>query len=120
MRTWWTRSAGLLAAGAGPNAGRTEAQYAGALAALGIDVMPLVAYGERLHRDGLLESFLVTEELAGYQELQAFLRGRFPPRSAADRQCQTELRRIVLAVAEMVRACTRPATTTATCTAATS
>ena len=66
------RSAGYI------SAGRVEAQNIRALAALGIDNTPLVAYGERLHADGLLESFLLTEELEGYLELQALVRERFP------------------------------------------
>jgi heptose I phosphotransferase len=102
QRTWWTRLRAKLAAGVGPNAARTEARQTAALGALGIEVMPLVAYGERLRADGLLESFVVTEELAGYRELQDFLRRRFPPRSAAEPP-RGELRRIVLAVAEIVR-----------------
>ena len=40
--------------------------------------MPLMAYGEQLHADGRLESFLLTEELAGYCELQEFIERRFP------------------------------------------
>ena len=39
--------------------------------------MPLVGYGEKLDGDGTLQSFLLTEELAGYAELQDFLRRRF-------------------------------------------
>ena len=66
--------------------------HAGSLSALGIDVMRLVAYGERLRSDGMLESFLLTEELAGYVELQEFLcGGGFRPsaarRAAATRTC---------------------------------
>ena len=102
VRTWWTRLRAKLTAATGATAARTEARHAGDLAALGIPVMPLVAYGERLAPDGRLESFLVTEELAGYEELQAFLRRRFPPRPAAGPP-RPELRRIVLAVAEIVR-----------------
>ena len=37
-----------LSAGPGPTPARIEARHAGSLSALGIDVMPLVAYGERL------------------------------------------------------------------------
>ena len=92
VRTWSTRVRARLKAGPGATAAGVEAENARALAALGLDVMPLVAYGEKLHADGMLESFLLTEELAGYLELQSFLRQRFPasptaPRSglAADR-----------------------------------
>ena len=40
--------------------------------------MPLMAYGEKLYADGRPESFLLTEELVGYRELQDFIRRRFP------------------------------------------
>ncbi len=42
--------------------------------------MRLVAFGEKLHADGLLESFVLTEELVGYTQLDHFLRQRFGPR----------------------------------------
>ena len=51
----------------------------------------------------MLESFLLTEELAGYEELQDFLRRRFPPRSPAAADRDPELRRIIGEVAEIVR-----------------
>ena len=77
-RTWATRIAAACGAGSPPSPGRAEAQNALALQSLGIDVMPLVAYGEKLHADGRLESFLLTEELEGYCELQEFIQRRFP------------------------------------------
>ncbi len=43
-----------------PSPGRVEARNALALQSQGIDVMPLMAYGEKLHADGRLESFLLT------------------------------------------------------------
>jgi heptose I phosphotransferase len=103
VRTWSTRVRAKLSASPGVTAARIEAGHAGSLSALGIDVMPLVAYGERLRRDGMLESFLLTEELAGYEELQDFLRRRFPPRSPAVAGRDPELRRILGDVAEIVR-----------------
>jgi len=39
--------------------------------------MRVVAWGDKLHDDGRFESFLLTEELAGYDELEGFLRRRF-------------------------------------------
>ncbi len=78
-RTWATRIAAVLGAASPPSPGRVEALSALALQSLGIDVMPLMAYGEKLHTDGRLESFLLTEELDGYCELQDFVQRRFPP-----------------------------------------
>ncbi len=42
--------------------------------------MKLIAYGEKLHADGLLESFVLTEELVGFTQLDHFLAKRFAPR----------------------------------------
>ena len=58
--------------------GRIEAENVARLAAAGIETMPVIAFGERLGTDGLLESFVMTEELAGYVQLDQFLRQRFP------------------------------------------
>jgi heptose I phosphotransferase len=78
VRTWRSRLRAKLGAGPGETAGRVEAQNVGALTADGIAVMNLVAYGEKLHGDGLIESFVLTEELDDYTELPQWLRRRFP------------------------------------------
>ena len=62
--------------------------------------MSLIAFGERLDADGRLASFVLTEELAGYTQLDDFLDGRF---SGDDRDNDSELRRLVFKVAEMAR-----------------
>ena len=80
-RTWATRIVAAFGAACPPSPGRVEAENALALQSLGIDVMPLMAYGERLRAAGRLESFLLTEELEGYCELQEFIQRRFPPRN---------------------------------------
>lgn len=80
-RTWATRIAAALGVASPPSPGQVEAENAIALQSLGIDVMPLMAYGENLHADGRLESFLLTEELAGYCELQEFIQRRFSAQS---------------------------------------
>lgn len=64
----------------GKSAGRVEARNVARLARGGIAAMRLIAYGEKLHNDGLLESFVLTEELVGYTQLDHFLRQRFPIR----------------------------------------
>ena len=76
----------LLGAASPPSPGRVEAENALALLSLGIDVMPLMAYGEKLHADGRLESFLLSEELEGYCELQDFIQRRFPSRQTRSPQ----------------------------------
>ena len=78
VRTWRSRLRAKLGVGPGETAGRIEAQNVGSLTAHGIGVMNLVAYGEKLHSNGLVESFVLTEELEGYTELPQFLRHRFP------------------------------------------
>jgi len=78
VRTWRSRLRAKLGVGPGETAGRIEAQNVGSLTADGIGVMNLVAYGEKLHRNGLVESFVLTEELEGYTELSQFILRRFP------------------------------------------
>lgn len=85
----WLRA--RLRVGPGPTAGRTEAENAAHLQQSGIDAMRLVAYGERLRHDGLAESFVLTEELTGFTQLDHFLRQRFAPAACGqsrDRQLQ--------------------------------
>lgn len=75
---WWLRA--RLGRPARRSPGRVEARNIVRLARSGVAAMRLVAYGDRLHADGLLESFVLTEELAGYAQLDHFLRRRFPER----------------------------------------
>jgi len=78
IRTLSTRLRARLGLGPGQSAGRVEARNVARLARGGIAAMRLIAYGERLHGDGLLESFVLTEELFGFTQLDHFLRRRFP------------------------------------------
>jgi heptose I phosphotransferase len=98
--SWLRAKAGW---GPGQTAGRVEARNVASLARGGIAAMRLIAYGEKLHDDGLLESFVLTEELVGYTQLDHFLRQRFAPRSTtrATRRdpCLEELLRSVARVA---------------------
>lgn len=77
IRSWsgWLRA--KLGAGPGVTPGRVEALNVERLEQLGIAAMRLVAYGERLRCDGVAESFVLTEELAGYVQLDHFLRRQF-------------------------------------------
>ncbi len=59
------------------SAGRVEAENAESLRAIGLNVMRFLAYGERLRDDGMQESFIITEELNGFEELQRYLSRRF-------------------------------------------
>ena len=104
VRTWGSRLRAKLGAGPGETAGRVEARNIRRLAAAGIASIHLVAYGEDLHPDGRLESFILTEELRGYEPLDDFLKRRFPairsPHSAArDR----DLDRLIGEVAAVAR-----------------
>ena len=104
VRTWTSRVRAWLGKGPGPTAGRTEAENVGALRAAGIEVMGLVAYGEKLRGNGLIESFVLTEELEGYTELRDFLRQRF----SADHLHQTvsrdhDMDRLIGQVAQIAR-----------------
>ena len=75
----WLRA--RVGAGPGETAGHVEARNVARLSRAGIAAMRLIAYGQKLHTDGLLESFVLTEELVGYTQLDHFLRQRFPPAS---------------------------------------
>jgi len=81
-----------------------EAVNVGRMTAAGIRVMDVVAYGEAFHGDGRVESFLLTEELTGYDELHVFLRKRFAPREL-DRNTRRDphLERVIADMAEIVR-----------------
>jgi heptose I phosphotransferase len=79
VRTWSTWLRARLGRPVVRSAGRDEVQSAQCLQATGIPVMRCVAWGEKLHGNGRLESFLLTEELDGFRPLDDFLRERFPP-----------------------------------------
>jgi len=78
VRTWLRAHVG---AQPGRTPGRTEAENIARLAAVGLAKTRLVAFGERLARDGRLESFVVTEELTGFTQLDHFLEERFDARA---------------------------------------
>lgn len=80
VRTLSTRLRAKLRLPAGETAARTEAENVQRLARDGIDSMTLIAFGERLDGDGLLQSFLISEDLRGYVQLDHFVAARFPQR----------------------------------------
>ena len=99
-RSWWTRLAAFL--GLMPRSpGRVEAENAITLNSLGIAVMPLTAYGEKLHADGRLESFLLSEELEGYCELQDFIERRF--NVSGTRRVRATLQDLIVQIANIAR-----------------
>ena len=100
-RTWRTRLAAMLGLTPPPSPGRIEAENALALRSLGIEVMPLTAYGEKLHADGRLESFLLSEELQDYCELQDFISRRFPRKT--EQATVSALNRLIAQVADIAR-----------------
>lgn len=104
VRTWgsWLRAKFKL--GPGETPGRLEVRNVDRLVRHGIDVMDVVAFGEKLQPDGRLESFLLTHALEGYVELQHFLRRRFPPRDpCCIRSGDAELDRLLEQMADIVR-----------------
>lgn len=78
IRTFATRLRAKFGLPPSESAGRVEARNVARLARGGISAMRLIAYGEHLHAGGLLESFVLTEELVGFTQLDHFLRRRFP------------------------------------------
>ncbi|MBN2475008.1 MAG: hypothetical protein JXB62_10400 [Pirellulales bacterium] len=104
VRSWCSRLRATLGIGPGLTAGRVEAQNVRSMTALGVEVMRLIAYGERLHADGLTESFVLTEELEGYVELHDFLRRRFARRELRrGTRRDRDLDRLIRQVAGIVR-----------------
>jgi len=99
-RSWrsWLESRGWLKS-ASP--GAVEAINIERLARDGIAAMQLVAYGERVDSRGGRESFVITEELTGFAQLDHYLREHFgptPDRTAAE---ERDLRRLLASVADV-------------------
>ncbi len=104
VRSWRSRLRAKLGAACGITAGRLEAQNVRSLTEAGIDVMVLAAYGQKLHADGLLESFVLTEELDNYTELNRFLCRRFAQGASLHTTTrQRDLCRLIRQVALIVR-----------------
>jgi len=103
VHTWLTRLWAGLGMPLPVSAGRREARNVESLAALAIDVPRLVADGEKFSANGRLESFLLTEELAGYVELQDFVRRRFPACARRGGARDHDLARLLRQVAGIAR-----------------
>ena len=100
VRSWrsWLRA--KLGLGPGDTPGRVEARNARRLAANGVQVMELVAFGEKIRTSGLVESFVLTEELQGHRQLDRFLPERFP--AAKNGRRDPELRGLMGQLAALV------------------
>ncbi|NUQ63935.1 MAG: hypothetical protein HUU20_15765 [Pirellulales bacterium] len=103
IRTWTSWLRARIGAEPGDTAGRVEARNVRRLTADGIAVMGLIAYGEQLHRNGRLESFVLTEELTGYTPLDHLLPKRFPPLSEYPQRRDRDLRTLVRQIAQIAR-----------------
>ena len=96
--TWRSRLRAWFGLPLGDSAGRVEAENVARLEAAGIRVMRLAAWGESLHADGRLESFILSEGLDDFCPLDDFLRDRFPLQDGSRRDADLEglLRQIAL------------------------
>ncbi|MFZ5833395.1 MAG: lipopolysaccharide kinase InaA family protein [Planctomycetota bacterium] len=104
VRTLGSRLRALLGLGPGETPARQETRNVTVLNADGIAAMHVVAYGERLRPDGQQESFLLTEELRGYEDLDRRLRKRRSYQRARQRNaCDRDRRALILAVADVAR-----------------
>ena len=104
VRTWHSRIRAMFGLAPGQTAGRVEAENVGRLAAIGIASMRVAAWGERLHSDGRLESYLMTEELEGYRPLEQFLAERFGQAEAHSGATRDrDLGRLIRLVADTAR-----------------
>ncbi|MBI1904083.1 MAG: hypothetical protein HYS13_23525 [Planctomycetia bacterium] len=101
VRDWATWLRAKVGAGPGSTAGRIEAQNIARLSRSGIAAMRLISYGEKLHADGLLESFVLTEELIGFTQLDHFLKLRFSLLKESGNRPDHDLLRLIREVADV-------------------
>jgi len=101
FRSWLRAKLGM---GPSPSPAMAELVNVGRMTAAGIAVMDVVAYGEAHHGDGRVESFLLTDELSDYDDLQVFVRRRFAPRELErTTRRDADLTRLIGDTAELVR-----------------
>jgi len=87
-----------------PTPAAVETRNVERLRDIGIGSMRVIAFGERFHADGLIESFFLTDELTGFAELQDFIVerfGRMPTEIVRGRD--RDLDRLIRDVAEVAR-----------------
>lgn len=96
-RTWLTRTRAWLGWLPPVTPARQEAQRTIELERLGIPTMTVAAFAERLRGDGTLIGAFLTEELAGFEQLDLFLTQRFACRE------DPELRPLILTCADVAR-----------------
>lgn len=101
IRTRWTRFCARMGGPIPATAGRVEASNIHRLNRAGIPSMRLIAFGEELHADGRLESLVLTEELAGYTQLDHFLRARFTADELSQPAGAEALHRLIREVARV-------------------
>lgn len=96
-RTWLTRARAWLGWLPPVTPARQEAERTIELDRLGIPTMTVAAFAERLRDDGTLIGAFLTEELAGFEQLDLFLTRRFSSRADG------ALRTLILACADVAR-----------------
>ncbi len=101
VRTWHSRLRAALAFGPGETSGRVEARNIARLNRAGIVSMRLIAFGERLSASGNLESFVLTQELAGFTQLDHFLKQRFVDSPLRSQRESHALRSLIGSVADV-------------------
>lgn len=97
--TWLRAKLGIAPA---ISAAEWEARNAARLTGAGIDVMRLVAYGSKVRGDGVVESFVIAEELEGYLEIPDMLRRRFSDAIRSPRRDRV-LDQLIRTVADFAR-----------------
>lgn len=101
-RGWrtWLAERGVIDA---PSPGEWEALNVYRLQRDGIPAMRLIAYGQRAMPNGARESFVLVEELKGYEQLDHFLRRRFARLGEQSSTERHDLRQLLATVADVAR-----------------
>lgn len=95
----WLRA--KLRRGPGDTAGRVEARNIALLRRAGVAAMRLIAFGEQLLPTGELQSFVLTQELEGFAQLDHFLKQHFPGEQMATLRSRAALRTLIYDVADL-------------------
>ena len=103
VRTAASRLRARLGLAPAMSAAQREARNLACLTRDRIDVMRLMAYGWKAHGDGLIESFVIAEDLEGYWEIPDFLRRRFPAGPRQSPRRDRDLDELIRTVADLAR-----------------